>query len=297
MAADLARVRRRRRLVRAGVAIAACLAVLAVAVGLWPAAEVPLAEAVARVETSFGGVVVREPSGGLRSLSAGDRIRQGQRVEVGQRSGLGVIMLDADLRLGADSTVVFAADAVELLDGRLYVDTRGSRLGELRIVTRAGTFEHLGTQYLVSVEAGEVVGAVREGRIVLHGPTGDVTLAASDPAASMVVVSSGGELTTRAVSSTAELWHWVADLSPGFVLVGRNADDAFRWVARERGQRLEYASPAARWAARSARLGGSDDRPLPADEVVAVIAAATELRAVSEQDGAVLSVSLGSKAD
>ena len=123
-------------------------------------------------------------------------------------------MLDADLRLGADSTVVFAADAVELLDGRLYVDTRGSRLGELRIVTRAGTFEHLGTQYLVSVEAGEVVGAVREGRIVLHGPTGDVTLAASDPAASMVVVSSGGELTTRAVSSTAELWHWVADLSP-----------------------------------------------------------------------------------
>lgn len=218
-------------------------------------------------------------------------------MEVGARSGLGVTMAGIDVRLAAETTAVFAADAVELIGGELYADTRHSQRGSLRVRTPAGEFEHVGTQYLVSVGNDQVIGAVREGRIVLHAAGGDVALAATDPGANMVVVSSSGEVSTRDVAPTAELWQWVADVSPGFVLVGRNADDALRWVARERGQRLEYASPAARWAARSARLGGSGDRPVPAEEVVAVISAATELRAAPAEDGAVLSVSLASEVE
>jgi hypothetical protein len=272
--------------------------VLLAAVGLWPASTPSPAVPVARIDTSFGGVVARETSGAVRSLSAGDRIHVGQRVEVGARSGLGVTMSGVDLRFAAKTTVAFASDAVELLSGRLYADTRSSsRRGGLRVVTSAGTFEHVGTQYLVGADDDRVIGAVREGRIVLHTAVGDVALAASEPETNMVVVSSGGEVSTRGLAPTAELWDWVADVSPGFVLVGRNADDALRWVARERGQRLEYASPAARWAARGARLGGSGDRPVPVEEVVAVIGAATDLRAEPADGGAVLAVSLASEAD
>lgn len=278
-------------------AVAACGAVLLAAVVFWPAATTSLQVPVARIDTSFGGVVAREASGVVQSLSAGEQIRAGQRIEVGARSGLGVTMSGIDLRLAAGTTAVFAADAVELIGGRLYADTRGTGQDRLRVVTSAGEFEHVGTQYLVSVGVDQVIGAVREGRIVLRAADGDVSLAATEPGASMVVVSSSGEVSTRNVAPTAELWDWVVDVSPGFVLVGRNADDALRWVARERGQRLEYASPAARWAARSARLGGSGDRPLPAEEVVAVIAAATGLRAEPAEGGAVLAVSLASEAD
>ncbi len=284
----------------AGVAVAACAALLAVAVLLLPEqAAPPPAAPVAEVVTAFGGNVARAGTGdggpNGRSLAAGDAIAVGERVESGLYSGLGLRYQGADLRLDASTTVVFAAERIELVTGRVYVDTgEGFAQKTVRVHTPLGWFEHVGTQFLVAVVDGEVHGAVREGRIVLHHDGAELLLSAAADAARLIVVDDG---VTResAVPTSGDLWAWTEASSAGLDLSGLSADEVLRWVARERGQRLDYASPAVRRAAENARQRGTAGVRLGPAEALEVINLSTQLRVRAQGDR--LSVSLASEAD
>ncbi|MEQ8860557.1 MAG: hypothetical protein RIC56_18095 [Pseudomonadales bacterium] len=293
--------RRRRRALRLAGVFGACAAALLVAVLLFPGgAPLPAAAPVAQVVTALGGNVVRGRDGASTRLGAGASIAAGARVESGLYSGLGLVYRGADVRLDASTSVIVGAERLELVSGRVYVDTGPADTGSgsaatVRVETPYGWFEHVGTQFLVAVTDTSVVGAVREGRIVLHRGDDDLLLVAAADAARQVVVDDGGETEQSAVSSSGELWAWSEASSAGFELSGRNADDVLRWVARERGLRLDYASPAVRELAEQARIAGSGGRVGP-EQALNVVVAATRLRVVPG-DGSTLTVSLASEAD
>lgn len=295
LATDLARVRRRRRLVRVvGFAGAALAAVLTVVL-LRPVAPSAPEPVVAQVAAAFGGAAVRRDDGRTDRLEVGDVVRAGQRVEVGRRGGLGLTIDGLDIRIDHDTVLELFVGGMALRGGRLYVDTGVAGGGAFRVRTPVGELEHTGTQYLVGVRDGEVLAAVREGSIVLHGRTGDVTLAAGSRGARSLVVTPQGIVTTQPVAGRGDLWEWAESVSAGLPLAGLSADAVLRWIARERGQRLAYATPQAEAAAR-ASLAGSN-RPVQAAQALDIIEAATSLRVQPGTRPDVMTVRLDSEAD
>jgi len=279
---ELAALHRRRRLRRWGALAGACAAAAALVVALLPPSGVEPAQPVAEVLLARGGVVVRQGEA-VDALAPGDVIRAGQRVELGLSSRLAIRLGGVDVRLDESTSVVVAAAELELLHGRVYVDT-GTARGPgavpptgLTVGTPAGRFRHVGTQYLIAVADDEVTGVVREGSLAFAGDGGTRVLRATPSQARVLVVAASGELSEAPAAAHGPLWSWVEAASPGLELAGRDADEVREWIAREHGLRLDYASPAARRLAAQARLGGSGE-PLQAGPALAVVEAATGLR-------------------
>lgn len=290
---------RRRRFFGSVVAAAGLAAAAVLAVGVFwsghPAGPAPAR--VAEVVSVMGGVVVRSPDQTVTSLVPGDAVASGQQVESGLRSSAAVIYRGADVRLDA-STAVVVGETIRLLAGRVYVDTGAQpdpSGGKVSIETPGGVFSHAGTQFVVSVAPQEVMGAVREGSILLRDGDTEVRLSATPGNARMVMVSERDGIRQSDVPPRGSMWAWAEAASPGISLAGRRADDVLRWVARERGQRLHYQSEQAARAARSATLAGSGS-PVPADAALRVLTAATGLRVVNAA-GDRLAVALQSEGD
>ncbi len=295
---EIRAVRRRRTLRRWVVATTGIAALLAFGVWLtWSRPAAPLAPVVAEVATAFGGNVVRGDGGIERTLGAGAVIRDGERVESGQRSGLGTRYRNADVRLRADSVVIFHADRLELRHGAVYLDVPEHERSTqpLRVDTPLGSFIHAGTQFQIAVSDGAVSGAVREGAIVLHGPDGDVRLAAGNRRGRMVVIRSSGGMRETPVPTSGPLWAWTLASAPGIVVAGRSPADVLHGLAHQRGERVVYSGRAAEQLARDDSLSGSATAVDPAD-VIRTVDRATRLRVVESGSGEIL-VSLDSEGD
>lgn len=297
-AAALAAARRRRRWVATG-AVGAAAAAVAVMVVLARGLLLDAAPAVlpeARVVSAFGGNLLRRGDTTVGPLAGGDRLVDGDEVQCGEASGLGLRYRDADVRLDAHTRLRLAGGRLELLDGRVYVDT-ASLVGQtpLSVVTARGVFSHLGTQFVVRMEDGTVSAMVREGSIVWRG-AGERRLDARPGHATRLQVSAGGALRETQVAPWGDAWSWTLATSPGFVTEDQPVDDALRWVARERGLRLEYASATAQRGAEQTVLHDPRAAPLAAVEVLRFVArSAPSLHLDATVEG-VLRVSLASEA-
>jgi hypothetical protein len=298
--AELRAVRRRRYVRRIAATAVAGAAVVALTITLTTTQPPPAnGTAVAHVATAFGGNVIREDGEVRRVLQPGAAVRAGELVESGQRSGLGLTYRSADVRLDAETSVVFHEDRLELRQGSVYVDVveldRPPGTGNVQVDTPLGTFTHLGTQFMVTVAAAEVSGAVREGVIALRSGQREVRLTAAPNRARMVVADASGDLRQLDVPASGALWAWALQSSPRIVVAGRSPEDVLQWVARERGQRLDYADGAAKQLARESRLGGADIE-MSLEDAVDTVDRTTRLH-VDESAGDELLVSMDSEAD
>ena len=146
-----------------------------------------------------------------------------------------------------------SSSEVVLRSGRVYLDfPRGAGLLTLR--TPAGTFDHIGTQFEATVNAGETRIRVREGSVKVN------TAAAAQlvGAGTEVVVSDAGAITRRSVPTYGPDWAWVESIAQEFEIENHELADFLSWVARETGRRVEFADDRAREvAAGRALLHGS----------------------------------------
>jgi hypothetical protein len=68
----------------------------------------------------------------------------------------------------------------------------------------------------------------------------------------------GGEaIARRSVSPFGPQWNWSAEVAPPFEIEGRSLAELLRWVVRENGWHLDYATVAARNASAEVRLHGA----------------------------------------
>ncbi len=82
----------------------------------------------------------------------------------------------------------------------------------------------------------------------------------------------GGDVQRQAIDGADGAWAWVGEIAPAFDIENRPLPEFLRWVSRETGREIVFASPGAEQAARAVVLRGSVTGLAPAQAMAAVLA-------------------------
>ncbi len=255
-----------------GLAVAASLFALAVTLfAVGPAADRQVVGSLAH--SIDGGIDVTHGFFHHRSLAAGDTLRVGDTLNV---HGPVLVMLaqGGTLRAAADTIMTVASDRqITLEHGLIYLDKPPghSDARPMRIATRTGLIEHLGTEFEVKSDDQAVRIRVREGQVRFFGASG--TLVAN--AGTELLTSNEGAVAQRPVQTYGRDWLWIAALTPNFIVEGRSLMDYLEWVSRELGRPLVFANDQARESARRTILHGSAQNQASLDALGDVLSTTT----------------------
>jgi hypothetical protein len=135
-------------------------------------------------------------------------------------------------------------------------------------VTRAGTIEHVGTEFEVLSSKQAVRLRVREGRVRLHNRAEEVVAEAGTE----LVATETGVVSRRPISTYGRDWLWVAALAPDYEIEGRPLLGFLEWASRELGRPLKFSDEHAREVAERTILHGSVRGREPLDALASVLA-------------------------
>ncbi len=259
-------------------AAAASVALLAGVVG-WNAFMANTADSGAVV----GQLARFEPPGVVESrylrrdeaLSEGSSLHAGQTLDV-RGDSLITLTGGGNLRVARASSIeVVAANAVKLDRGELYVDIPPGSRGSDRfmVVTPAGEFRHVGTQFAVAIVNGMTRLRVREGSVLWHATEGDSTVNAGTE----VVIDRNRTVTRRPIATIGREWAWAESMAPDFEIENRPLQEFLVWFSRETGRKLELADDAARKQTATILMHGNV-HGLTAMEALTAVMSATTLR-------------------
>jgi hypothetical protein len=269
-------VARRRHRAPWGWALAATVAAAAVAV--WLALPLlrpsPVLAAIDRVEgevtLSYG-----DAPADTRPAATGTMLTEGMQVSTGRGARAALAMGGVSVRIDESSRIALVdGEELALRQGAVYVDFSPGESSRLRIATRLGAIEHLGTQYEARIAGEGLRISVREGRVRLIGKGAEIR----GDAGERLVVDAQGAVRREVILPHAADWGWASAIAPGFAIEGRPLEAFLRWVGRETGRGLAYATPAVEAEARSLVLRGSI-AALPPEEALAAVLATTHLQA------------------
>lgn len=257
--------RHRRRTALWVVAHLAAAALILVAIGLPRLRPVGTVAVGATVEVVRGdvrcgdGVGVCKP---LLRLLSGSVVTCGEGGRVALRAAGG-----ASLRMDAGTrATLVAADRVRLERGALYLDSQGNgRAPGLVVETPLGSVREIGTQLEVRLLDDGLRVAVREGRARVERPSAAHTVEAGQEA----TWRESGSITLAALAPDAARWAWVQQVV-AFDLDGSSAAAFARWVAREAGLDLTWASPEIEAAAETIILRGDLPDVVPLESAAIV---------------------------
>lgn len=234
------RQRQRRTLVNWALAASVALAAYFGLDALRSSPSVP-PQIVARVDMRQGPVIVADEQAD-HAVVNGEALLSGQTVRTAGDAALSLVWTTGgSLRIGAGSRVrLVGVDEIELQDGKLYFDSQGSQPGSsLRVITREGALQHVGTQYMATIADEGVIVRVREGRVIVNGD-GYTNLAVEDGSIELL----DGGYRPFAEAPYGENWDWVAEAAPERSFNGRRIIEFLRWVARETGREVYFESRA-----------------------------------------------------
>lgn len=196
----------------------------------------------------IGHVAITEAPGlvQVRALRGSDPVVLGSQVREGQKIavlGDSMVALEGggNLRLAKGTRVdVVSVDAIRLRIGELYVDIPpgANGGGSLRILTDAGEFRHVGTQFGVASGTGSTRLRVREGQVSWQA-AGRSSRAVTVSAGTEMVVGADGHVDSRQIPTAGRDWSWVESISSQIDIEGRPLIEYLQWYARETGRRLE----------------------------------------------------------
>ncbi len=230
-------------------------------------------------QAALFGSVSRTDEGALSVLSAhypGRNLTQGGELRVGDRltaQGPALVALarGGTLRISATSELaVISRGQIALERGLIYLDfPSGTGAGDpLRIITKAGAIEHIGTEFEVLSDDAAVRVRVREGRIRFVGRTGAVVA----DAGTELLAAPGKAIVQRPIETYGSDWLWTAALAPDYEIEGSSLIGFLRWVSRELGRPLNFADANARQIADRTILHGSVRHQAPIDAMSNVLA-------------------------
>lgn len=206
-------------------------------------------------------------------LAQGAVLRAGQSFDV-RGDSLVHLAGGGNLRLARASAFdVIAGNAVKLERGELYVDIPPGSRGSDRfmVVTPAGEFRHVGTQFAVAIVNGATRLRVREGSVLWRANDGDSTVSAGTE----VVIDSGRTVTRRPILTTGREWAWAESMAPDFEIENRPVMDFLIWFSRETGRKLELADEEARKQTATILMHGNVHGMTTMEALSAVMAATT----------------------
>lgn len=278
---------------RMWLALAASVAVATLAVWIGRAYLGGRGEIVASVGRAVGTAQSRGGSlGGWHTLAAAgapskaapQSLHVGEDLMTGHDGLVALRMRDGvSLRLDRDTHIVFVGpERVDVQSGAVYVDAglTHDSAEHLRVGTPAGVIEHLGTQYEARIVSGGTRIRVREGRVALTPPNGDVQRAS---VGEQLLVSASGEIRRGTIAPGDASWNWAEEAAPALDIDGRSVREFLTWVGREVGREIVFATPETEEEADRAVLSGSIAGLSPSEALAAVLPT-TQLRSI-ERDG------------
>jgi ferric-dicitrate binding protein FerR (iron transport regulator) len=231
----------------------------------------------------LGEVAVVEPPGLLdvRRFAADVMLGTGSSIRVGQRldaRGDSVVNLagGGNLRLSRASAIgIQASDAVDITRGEIYVDIPPGAhdSSSFRVLTIAGEFRHVGTQFAVMTTDGQTRLRVREGEVIWRAAAGDSTVAAGTE----VTIDRNGKATRRQIPTAGREWAWTEAIAPDIVIENRPLFEFLQWFARETGRKLEI-DDSSRTQAMTILMHGSVKGLTVTEALSAVMATTTTLK-------------------
>jgi ferric-dicitrate binding protein FerR (iron transport regulator) len=263
--------RRRRRRIVFGAAAAALLIGVAIGLGMLRApGDAVLAAPLATIERIEGSQVSwRDEHATARTITGeADIVRVSQSLSTGADSRAALSWRGGgSLRLDENTRVDFVSErSVRLVAGALYFDSAadqpasgradGVATPELGVETPAGEITHVGTQFMLSVDAGEVVLSVREGQVRLSGDGFEITLDSGE----QLDIDANGARVQQPIESYDTSWNWAQEIAPQPNMDGRTERDILAWVARETGRRIVYDSAATEASTQVSIVRGLDKR-------------------------------------
>jgi ferric-dicitrate binding protein FerR (iron transport regulator) len=280
------RRRRRRRVttwLSVGVAAAAVVGAVLLNVAQRPAHEI------ARIDRAIGTVDTRSDK--TASWAGIDDEHQalvdGEWLRTSPGSRLGLTLAGGiSLRLdGSTEILLEAVDRIALSTGKVYVDSGQSPADNARmeIVTPAGIATDVGTQFEVRYAQDELRLRVREGRVNLHGESGELSSVAGD----QLVIDAAGSVTRARIALDDPDWQWAESIAPTPSMDERPVSALLEWVGRETGRVVQYEQPILEMRATTTILHGSI-RNLEPLKALDVMLATTDFEYTILDDGTIL---------
>jgi ferric-dicitrate binding protein FerR (iron transport regulator) len=141
------------------------------------------------------------------------------------------------------------------------------------VVTPAGEFRHVGTQFAVAIVNGATRLRVREGSVQWNATDGESTINAGTE----VTIDQDRTVTRRPIATAGRDWAWTESMAPEIEIENRPLQEFLVWFSRETGRKLELADDEVRRQTATIRMHGSV-RGLTAMEALSAVMAATTLR-------------------
>jgi len=217
-------------------------------------------------------------SGYLRrdvAMNPGASLRAGQSFDV-RGDSLITLAGGGNLRLARASSIqVLASNAVKLERGEIYVDIPPGSRGSDRfmVVTPAGEFRHVGTQFAFAIVKGMTRLRVREGSVQWNATDGESTVNAGTE----LTIDQNRTVTRRPIPTAGRDWAWAESMAPDIDIDNRPLQEFLVWFSRETGRKLVLADDEVRKQTSTIRMHGNV-RGLTAMEALSVVMAATTLR-------------------
>lgn len=249
---------------------AAALVFVALAAGLYwrPAAETSTFGTVARLDV--GMAEQRVGFLHVEQLKPGDVLKTGGILQT--RGPVLIELADSGtLRVAADTALELTGPTRGVLRrGQIYVDLPPGTHSKapFQIETRAGTVEHVGTEFEVISNDRLVRLRVREGRVQLRSASHDIAVSAGTE----LTASNDGTIRQGTIATYGRDWLWVAALAPDYEIEGKPLLGFLEWVSREVGRPVEFSDQHARAVAERTILHGSVRGREPLDALSSVLA-------------------------
>lgn len=171
---------------------------------------------------------------------------------------------------------VLAANQLRLKKGEVYVDIPpGEHVAAgFVVLTGAGEFRHLGTQFSVALVDDGTRLRVREGRVQWHAqdqPPANVEAGVE------MQIDANRNVSRRPIETVGDSWAWTEAVTPDIEIDDRPLGEFLQWVSRETGRKLVFADDAVRQQVANTHMHGNVRGMMPLDALRAVMAA-TSLR-------------------
>jgi ferric-dicitrate binding protein FerR (iron transport regulator) len=219
----------------------------------------------------------------------GEAVRVGQLLRIqGSKGRVFTTVGGETVRVAVGTELVFVApDRMQLLAGRLYVQSefRDSMVGDsvhlhLKIETRFGSVQHVGTQYSVEIGRERLQVSVRDGRVSVATRPGKVDVSRGQR---LLVGADAREVERQSIPTYGAHWAWAEALAPPLQIDGRLLLDVLQDIALETGRRLEFADEEIRMACMQIRLNGPF-LDMPATDRLFAVLVTTGLEATESGD-------------
>ena len=216
---------------------------------------------VASIEKNHGAIYLVGEQSLMQEASDLSSVYVGQIIETGNDAAISLEWGNGgSLRIDKNTRIEFSSDeSVFLRSGQIYFDSQPATTAAttgpgLEINTDHGLVKHLGTQYMTTVNARDLIVRVREGEVSVDGAYVEQAVAV---AGQQMTVSGGATPSALDIDSFGEIWAWAEEMAPTLNMDGRSTYDFLQMTAREIGLVVKYESDAADATARDGILRGA----------------------------------------